>query len=108
MKKGLLLLVAAGAFLVSCGSGLEKEAATEFCNCYGDLAKAKEEIANSDSATDFLGSMTEMKEMSSKAIKCRADWDKKYNGKIDLDKFKEEVKNTNEAVLKMAEEEGVL
>lgn len=107
MKKGLLLLVCAGAFLVSCGGGQEKEAAAAFCDCYADVAKATDDAASSESATSYLGSIEEIKTMGIEAKACRKKWDTKYNGNVDLDIFKEEVKKANESVYNMAVEEGV-
>lgn len=108
MNKTLLILLCAGTFLVSCRGGQEKEAATEFCDCYSDLAKVKDDAANSESATSFLGSIEEMKTIAVEAQMCRKKWDAKYNGKVDLDVFKEEVKKSDESVYNMAVEEGVL
>lgn len=107
MKKGLLLLFVAGAMLVSCsGEGKEKEAASAFCDCYSDLAEASSAAASAESATDMLGSLGEMQEMALKAQACQKELDAKYEGQLDLDIFKEEVKKGNEAVYNMAVEQG--
>ena len=108
MKKGLLLLVLAGAFLVSCGGGQEKEAAKAFCDCYDEMAKATDEAGEATDTEALLESIEEMKEVALKAQECRKGWDEAYNGKVDLDIFKEEVKKENESVYNMAVKEGVL
>lgn len=107
MKKGLLIIVAAGALLVSCGGGNEKEAAKEYCDCYAEIAKATEEMSNAESATDMLSAAANMEQMANDAKECEAKWKEKYDGKIDLEKFKEEVKNENETVYNLAEKSGV-
>jgi|TARA_B110000305_G_scaffold50822_1_gene55291 hypothetical protein len=106
MKKGLLLIVLAGIFLVSCGGGQEKEAAEAFCDCYKDMAEAKEVAANSTNTDTIFEYAEEMKEVGLKASKCRKGWDEKYNGKVDLKLFQEEVKKKNNAVYSMAVKDG--
>ncbi|NRA13810.1 MAG: hypothetical protein HRT57_17855 [Crocinitomicaceae bacterium] len=106
MKKGLLLLVLAGTFLVSCGGGQEKEAAEAFCDCYAESAEAIE-AAGEVTASSLFESVEKMKEIDAKAQECRKGWDEKYNGKIDLAIFEEEVKKTNESVYKLAVDNGV-
>jgi len=102
MKKGLLLLVAAATttILVSCGGGNEAEAAKAYCDCYSKVAELQENMTNTDE-------MMELSEESKKATKCEEAWRKKYDGKIDLEKFKEEVKKEDEKVYKLADELGV-
>jgi len=107
MKKGLLVLVAAGAFLMSCGGGNEEQAAKEYCDCYAEIAKATEEMTNAASATDMLSAAANMEQMANDAKECEAKWKEKYDGKINIDKFKEEVKKQNETVYNLAEKSGV-
>ncbi|MFT6243503.1 MAG: hypothetical protein ACJA0U_001956 [Salibacteraceae bacterium] len=107
MKKGLLLIVLAGTFLVSCGGGQEKEAAEAFCDCYAEMAEANEAAANSTNTDTIFESAEEMNEVGLKAGKCRKGWDEKYNGKVDLKLFQEEVNKKNKAVYSMAVEDGV-
>ena len=107
MKKGLLLIVLAGTFLVSCGSGQEKEAAEAFCDCYAEMAELRAGSADS-TAIEGLNQLVEGgKEIILKAKKCRKDWDKKYNGKVDLELLQEEVKKKNEDVYNMGVEDKV-
>lgn len=107
MKKGLLLIVLAGTFLVSCGGGQEKEAAEAFCDCYAEMAELNEEAANSTSTDSIFATVDEKKQISLKAGKCRKAWDEKYNGKVNLEVFQEEVKKKNEAVYNMGVEDKV-
>ena len=108
MKKGLLLLVAAATttILVSCGGGNEAEAAKEYCDCFSDIAQAKEDMANAGSATEMLGMAAEAEKLAGEAQECEKKWREKYDGKIDISKFKEELKKEDEKVYKMAEELG--
>ena len=107
MRKGLLLLIVAGAFLVSCGANgeIEKEAAQEFCDCYREYAQTKKEAA-SQSARDMFSSIGKIKGLALKAQKCQKILDSKYKAKLDLDLFKEEVKKINATVYNLAVEEG--
>ena len=109
MKKGLLLLIVAGAFLVSCGGGgaLEKEAAQEFCDCYGELAQAMKEASSSTSADATLESASKQMKLGLETVKCQAKMDTKYTGQLDLDIFKEEIKKIDKAVFEMAEKNKV-
>lgn len=108
MKKGLLLLVAAATttIMVSCGGGNEAEAAKEYCECFSDIAKAKEDMADAESATEMLGMAAEAEKLAGEAEKCEKEWRAKYDGKIDIEKFKEELKKADESVYNMAEELG--
>lgn len=100
-------MVLAGTFLVSCGGGQEKEAAEVFCDCYAEMAAANEAVENTTNTDSIFESAEEMNQVGLKAGKCRKGWDKKYNGKVDLKLFQEEVKKKNAAVYNMAIEHGV-
>ncbi len=108
MKKGLLLLVAAATttILVSCGGGNEEEAAKAYCDCFSEIAKAQEEMANAESATDMLGMAAEVEKMAGEAEECEKKWREKYDGNIDIEKFKEELKKQDEKVYNMADKLG--
>lgn len=69
MKK-LLIVFAAGAFLTSCSSGQDTEAAAEFCDC----------VSLSDAAEST--SLMEILESTEKRKACLVDWQEKYDGKI--------------------------
>lgn len=101
MKKGLLLLVAAATttILVSCGGGNEAEAAKEYCDCYSKVAELQENMTSTDA-------LLELSEEAKKAEKCEKEWREKYDGKIDIEKFKEALKKEDEKVYKMADELG--
>lgn len=108
MKKGLLLLVAAATttILVSCGGADEAEAAKEYCDCFSKVAEIQEKMANAESATDMLGMAAEVEKLAGDAEKCEKTWREKYDGKIDIEKFKEELKKQDEKVYNMADKLG--
>ncbi len=106
MKKGILLLFAAGALLVSCGPSAE-DAATDICKCYEDASKLSKEAGNA-ATTDELMEMTEkLQEAVAKGDECQKEWKEKYDGKVDIEAFKEELKKKDEAIYKMLDERGL-
>ncbi len=107
MKKGLLLIVAAGTLLVSCGGGEEKEAAKELCGCYEGVLAAQDKAGNSENTDDLFSAQSEMVEEAQKGMDCLISWRDKYEGKVDIEKVKEEVKVENKKVYDLLSEQGV-
>lgn len=105
MKKGLLLLLVAGAFLVSCGGGLEEQAAKDFCDCHGPAVKMAKEAGEATSATDLFAGNDEFAEALVQQGVCHKAWMKTYDGKVEIEALKEEIKKINEDVFAMAEKE---
>ncbi len=101
MKKGFLLLVAAATttILVSCGGGNEAEAAKEYCDCFSKVAELQENMTSTDA-------LMQLSEEAKKAEACEKKWREKYDGEIDIAKFKEELKKQDEKVYNMADELG--
>lgn len=108
MKKGLLLIFVAGALLVSCGGGKEKEAAKEFCDCYEGMMAAQENAGNAEGMTDLMAAQTELAEEAKKAMDCLLTWKDKYDGEVDIEKVKEEIKAENAELYNMIEEQGAI
>ena len=108
MKKGLVLLIAAGAFLVSLsGKGeREKRAAREFCVCHSELAKLSKDLKKIDSV--FNVNIEEVKTIADRAIRCHESWLRHHDGELDLDLFKEELKKRNKEVYDMAINDGLI
>lgn len=107
MKKGLLLIFAAGTLLVSCG-GEEKAAAKEFCGCYEGMMAAQEKAGSAESTDDMFSAQTALAEEAQKAMDCLVSWKEKYDGKVDIEKVKEEIKAENAELYKMIEEQGAI
>lgn len=105
MKKGLVLIIAVGGLLISCGGGQEKEAAKEFCDCYEGMLSAKKK-ASEAKGDDFYTLQSELAQESSKAKECLMKWKEKYDGEVELDKVKEEIKAQNEELYNMIEGQG--
>jgi len=108
MKKGLLVIIAAGTLLVSCGGGKEKEAAKEFCDCYEGMMAAQEKAGNAENTTDLFTAQSELAEEAKKAMDCLLGWKDKYDGQVDIEKVKEEIKAENAEIYKMIEEQGAI
>lgn len=107
MKKGFLLLVAAGSMLVSCGGGEEAEAANELCDCYEGWMKKSEEAGNATSTEDLLGGASEMQDEMMKTLECAKEWKAKWDGKVDPDGVREEIKENHKDVNKFFEDKGI-
>jgi outer membrane murein-binding lipoprotein Lpp len=104
MKKGILLLFAAGALLVSCGGNSNEEAAKAFCDCY----EQAEDVADAaGEAESFSEMMAAAQEQAEKAKACIEQWQTDYEGKIDKEGFAEALKKENEDIYKKAEEMGM-
>ncbi|MCR9171213.1 MAG: hypothetical protein NXI10_01885 [bacterium] len=101
MKKALLLssLCIIAIATQSCSGGKETEAAKEYCDCFAGVAESLEKEVDSKSYEQIS---QEMKE----AQKCEKKWKKKYDGKIDVPKFKKELKNQNRKVYDMVDRLG--
>mmetsp|Transcript_34802 Transcript_34802/g.45807 ORF Transcript_34802/g.45807 Transcript_34802/m.45807 type:complete len:109 (+) Transcript_34802:2-328(+) len=107
MKKGLLLIIAAGTLLVSCGGGQEKEAAKELCGCYEGVLDAQDKAGNAGNTEDLFSAQSAMVEEAKKGMDCLISWRDKYDGKVDIEKVKEEVKAENKKVFDLLTEQGV-
>ena len=94
MKK-LLIVFAAGAFLASCSSSQDKEAAEGFCKCV-DTSGAAE-------STD----VTELLESNEKTLTCVNDWQAKFKGKITKEGFRAELKKACPEAHATAEQMGM-
>ena len=106
MKKGIILLLFTGVFFTSFGQKgkLEKKAAIEFCNCHEKLAELYKEASNAESASALLEIAADVNAVADEATACHKVWMKKYDGNIDVDRFKFEVKKVNTDVYDLAEE----
>lgn len=106
MKKGILLLFAAGAMLVSCGPSAE-DAAADICKCYEETAKLSK-LAGEATNTDELMAATEKLQASvAKADECQKVWKEQYDGKIDVEEFKKALEAKDPVIYKMLDERGL-
>lgn len=106
MKKGILLLLASGAFLVSCGPSPE-EAADEICKCYEDAAELVEKSGDAETTDELLSITEEIRMEVLKGDECKKGWDEKYNGQVDVQEFKKAVKEKNQKVFEMLDARGL-
>lgn len=106
MKKGMLLLFVSGALLVSCGPSAE-DAASDICDCYKDASALADKAGNAESPEDLMQITEEIQAAVEKGDKCKAEWDEKYNGKVDVEEFKTALKAKDEKIYKMLDERGL-
>lgn len=104
MKKGILLLFAAGTILVSCGGNKNEEAAKAFCECFEQAEDVADAAGEAESFSDMMAAVQEQAE---KAEACINKWESDYEGKIDKDGFAEALKKENEDIYKKADEMGM-
>lgn len=106
MKKGILLLFAAGAMLTSCGPSAE-DAATDICKCYQETADLQKKAGEAANTTELMEATEKLQESVAKADACQKEWKEKYDGKVDVEAFKTALKAKNEAIYKMLDERGL-
>jgi hypothetical protein len=106
MIRVVLFISAVGVFVTSCNNS-DKEAAISYCNCYAEIAEATAEITQGESNSEQPLLPKNFQEMADKAKACEKKWKEKYDGKIHLDRFEDEVRKTNEAVYNLAKSNGV-
>lgn len=107
MKKGFLLLVAAGSMLVSCGGGEEAKAADELCDCYEGWMKKSDEAGKSTSTDDLIVGASEIQDEMMKTLECEKDWKAKWDGKVDPDAVRKEIKENHKDVDAFFEGKGI-
>lgn len=109
MKKGILVLFVAGTLfaVTSCGAGNAKEAATEICKCYEEVLSDQEAAGNATNTEEMFAATERMQQSAEKANECQLKWNEKYNGKVDIEAFKKELKAQNEAVYKLVSDRGL-
>lgn len=102
MKNGLLRLFVMGVILTSCSGAPNEEAAKALCDCF-------EQDQNDRNAAGQAESFSEMMAASqaheAKMKKCTDAWKIKYDGKIDKEGFKEELKKRDKEIYKEAKKE---
>ncbi len=102
-----VFMFAAALFLTSCGGESPEEAAKEICECYNEAMTISEKLGSSESSEDLIQLSNQMNEAIVKGDKCKAEWDKQYNGNVDVAAFKKELKEENEKVYNMLNERGM-
>jgi len=106
MKKGILLLFAAGAMLVSCGPSAD-DAAADICKCYEETAALSKKAGEATNTTELMEATEKLQESVTKADECQKEWKEKYDGKVDVEAFKKALKEKDEAIYKMLDERGL-
>ena len=106
MKRGILLLIAGSTILVSCGPSPE-EAADEICECYEDAAELVEQSGKAESTDESLRISQQIRKEVLKGDECKKEWDEKFNGKVDVEQFKQALKEKNEKVYDMLDQRGL-
>ncbi len=84
----------------------EREAAEVYANCHRDMVLKREEMGSAESADELLELVAELEDLAIEATECERSWNRKYDGRIDIEKFKEELKAIDPKIHNFAEELG--